>query len=721
MKSSLAPMLPFDTALDARTVRWFSPQGCVVRQGTEWLVYVGGALVGQFSKRETGVRNVLLVQLSRDARMHLGKLAAAFELTEESLRLIRRQFESEGLEAIWQRHRGGSETKITPRIRKMLDKVFAEGLPASEVQTRLRGRLALRTVQREYAAWRATREPEQGTTAAAEPRPAQLSMAAAANDAEAEVEQPAADEGTAEDEDSTIRPAAVRGTSVVQHVGAWLLIAMAHRHGLHERAEAVCESRVRAGSLRIALDAVIGSLAVGQHCVEGVRRLATPSSPDLLRTTRMPSASWVRHALGSFSARLGGLRLHAAMAATYAQDAAANAGDEPIVFYIDNHLRPYTGKHVIRKGWRMQDKHVVAGVSDYYIHDQDGRFIGRVAAPHHGSITQFLTPFAQLLQQMVGPDQRILLAFDRAGSFPKQLAELRIQGFEFVTYERRPYPMLAASVFTEQLELDDETVWVAEAPQRNLRSGRGRVRRIAVRKDDGAQISILATSSQSAAWLVGVMKGRWVQENAFKHGVERWGINQLDGRAVEPYPPHTLIPNPARRRLDVALRAARAREGNALRELANLPEGDAKRIRFEQQLTEARAAQQELELQRPSVPEHAPVCETELADTLVRHTDEYKITIDTIRIVCANAETDLAGELAPHLAKPTEAKKVLANIFAAPGRVRVTDDTIAVTLMPAANGSELDAIKALCGVVNGWALTLPGDTTSRRLRFQPQV
>jgi hypothetical protein len=30
------------------------------------------------------------------------------------------------------------------------------------------------------------------------------------------------------------------------------------------------------------------------------------------------------------------------------------------------------------------------------------------------------------------------------------------------------------------------------------------------------------------------MRGRWRQENGFKHGVERWGINQLDRRSTEP-------------------------------------------------------------------------------------------------------------------------------------------------------------------------------------------
>jgi hypothetical protein len=695
-----------------------------VRQGQERLVYIGGALVSTFSTSQSGLRNVLLVQLGSDPKAHLGKLAEAFGVTAETLRQLQRLYEKAGLEAVWKRHRGGSESKVTPQLRAKLEGMFDEGFSAHDAHGQLRGnqKVGLRTVQSERANWRAKKSSETPREQAGETGQETLCLAAAANDVEMSETpaRPAAEERTAAEQDATIGAAPVRGAAMVQHLGTWLMMAMVHRLGLYARAGAFAEDRVNVGALRIALDAVIAALALGQRCVEGARRLATHSAPVLLRATRAPSASWVRTTLGLFSQWLGGMRLHAAMAGEYARAACAAETDMPVVFYVDNHLRPYTGQEVIRKGWRMQDKHVVAGVTDYYVHDVDGRPVLRIAAPHHGSLTEFLTPIAQTLRELLSQNQRILLAFDRAGSFPKQMAELREQGFEFVTYERRPYPMLAPTEFTETMDLDDETVQLAEGPQHNLRSQRGRVRRIAIRKKDGAQINLLAISSQSAAWLVGVMKGRWNQENAFKHGVERWGINQLDGRTVEPYPPDAIIPNPARRRLDLALRAARTREGEALRELSHLPDGHRKREQFEQQLLEARAEQADIEQLRPSVPPRAPLCETELANTLVRHTDEYKLTLDTVRIACANAEADLTGELRPHLANPAEAKKVLANLFAAPGRVRITDDAIVVTLIPAANRREQTALVRLLAKVNAWMLTLPGDTRRRPLRFQPQ-
>jgi len=46
-----------------------------------------------------------------------------------------------------------------------------------------------------------------------------------------------------------------------------------------------------------------------------------------------------------------------------------------------------------------------------------------------------------------------VLIFDRGGAFPEAMAELRNLGAEFITYERPPYPMLAPTEFTEELQL----------------------------------------------------------------------------------------------------------------------------------------------------------------------------------------------------------------------------------------------------------------------------
>jgi len=468
------------------------------------------------------------------------------------------------------------------------------------------------------------------------------------------------------------------------------------------------------------IPAAAEALGIGQRCVEGVRRLEASGGGVLLRAKRVPSESWTRRVLKKYVEEASAPYAHLAMTQNYLELAAARSKGAT-VFYVDNHLRPYTGKHTIRKGWRMQDKRVLPGNMDYYVHDEDGRPVYRIAVPSNDSLTAWLTPVLQVLSAALGESQRILVAFDRAGAFPEQLAELRDEGFEFVTYERRPYQRLAGSAFVESVTVDGERYGVHESRLANLGKGRGRVRRIALLTPEGYQINLLAMSEEKKERLIEVMLGRWIQENAFKHGNERWGINQLDQRRVEAYPPDAVIPNPARRRADNALRLARHREGDMRNQLARMKADHPRRAKVEQDLAEALAAQHELEAQRPHLPKHAPLKETELKDKLVYHPGDYKTLIDTIRIACANAESELAVVLADHLRRPTEAKKVLANLFAAPGQVRVNGKSITVVLEPTGNHSEQEAVAKLFQEVNRWKLTLPGDPQGRPLQFRSQM
>lgn len=712
--------LPLNESPSQYEVRRFSSDGTVVVRGTSAGVFIGGTLIGTFDELadDRGQRNILVVTLAKSGQIHLGRLAEAFGIGDEYLRLLRRKEEESGLGALIG-PRQGKVSKVTPKIRAAWIAMFEAGrmpIDAFREQPR-KDRRVYSTVWHVHEQWKQERDARPVAalpTEAPAPSPeGQLTLwsTAIADDVECD-DQITPDEGDADIVPMTAQP--VRGGKLVQHVGSWILLALAGELGLHEEAQRAFEDRHRDG-LRIALDAVICALAIRQFVVEGVRRLATPTGPMLLRAKRVPTASGVRKLLGRLLRQTdGGATLDARMAERFV--ASARSDDGPAVFYVDNHLRPYTGKQVVRKGWRMQDRRVLPGTSDYYVHDEEGRPVFRVSVTSHDSLTAWLVPLARRIRDALGDGERVLLAFDRAGAFAEPLANLRDADVDFVTYERKPYPELPTTAFTATT-IAGENVGLHESRLRNLGAGRGRIRRIAVRTEDGRQVNFLAVSKLPAERLVEILWHRWRQENGFKHGVERWGINQLDGRSVEPYPPGTIIPNPLRRRLDRALRLARVAEGDARRELARLPHRDDRRAVAEQDLAESLERQHELEAARPWIPTHAPVEETELAGKLVRHDGNLKVIIDVIRVVCANAEADLAALIAPHMQRPREAKKLIANIFAAPGTVAITDHAVHVRLAPAANRSERDAIQHLFNALNQRGLILPSDPKRLPLRF----
>ena len=89
MPTPVQPSLPGLSQPAEHCARWFSTQGCVVREGEVCSVFVGGLLLGRYSKEELGPRNVLLCLLSQDRAMHKGRLAEAFDVSVEMLRLLR--------------------------------------------------------------------------------------------------------------------------------------------------------------------------------------------------------------------------------------------------------------------------------------------------------------------------------------------------------------------------------------------------------------------------------------------------------------------------------------------------------------------------------------------------------------------------------------------------------------------------------------------------------
>lgn len=725
-----AGILPGVPAEADVNLRYFAVDGCVDHSDEPRAVYVGGKLIGTFTDEQPIERDLLIVAVCQERRVRAGRVAEAFGVSTETVRRVRRRFEAGGVKAMAKSHRRGRPRRRTPQLEQRLVELFEAGASISEAHRRIRKQVSRTVVAQIRKRWSRERtaaprrEPAPPPPAATLPVVTEREMTYEAEPLEEELP-------TTEEFELELEQAVAKGGRQVQHLGSWIMLAMVNALGLYAtaerlRAKAATKQRkagkrfIGRATLRAALDAVAVALSIGKRCVEGVRWLATPSGATLLRRAAPMSATWTRRVLGRFaSPQDTAVEFHWQQAMCLL--ATATESDERAVFFVDNHQRPYTGQQTIRKGWRMQDKRARPGSTDFYVHDEHGCPLLRMDDPANGALTDWLHPVARLLRDALGGETKVLMAFDRAGAFAAPMASLRDDGLEFVTYERAPYALVPQSVFKRKrwIEIGRKRVRFVEPSRKNLGKGRGRVRRIHVQTPDGTQLNVLAVSEAPAEQLVTVLLSRWAcQENQFKHENERWGINQLDGRAVEPYPADEVIPNPARRRLDRELKVARAVEGAALRKLARLADQDPRCDAYKQDVEHARQLQDELETLRPAVPTHAPVSETELADKLVLHPGQYKMVIDTLRIALANAESDLAAWLGPELPRATEAKKALAKLLDSPGSIRLNRRTITVALEPAGTSAELHAFDSLLGRLNALALHLPGDPSGRSLRFK---
>jgi hypothetical protein len=716
---------------------WFASDACVERLPDETRIFVGGYIVAQFDAKDTVSRNLLLVGLGQEKRFKKINIASSLGLTDERVLQIRRAYEAGGVEALLPKPRSGRPPRMSSELRGQIFDKFAAGESPKAVFDTLgpAANVSLRTIERMRVSWlNGAGQPHAETSLPAPvvlvPAQQELPLSGSSKtDSHAQAESiiedrpvPVGESETQSESDApdnnVIPEAPVQSARHVLNAGCLLLIASVFSLGLHASVLSGWNTTQRNRSrLREILDALISALGIGQRCVEGVRRLEHPTGTALLRAENVPSESGTRLLVKEYLKDVGGCDALLKMMSFYLQRGRLEE-DAPAVFYVDNHMRPYTGKLKLQKGWRMQDKRVRPGTCDYYVHDEDGRPLFRVDVPMHNSLGDWLRPIAALLRENLGPNQRILLAFDRGGAFPAHLLPLCENGIEFVTYERAPYQLMAKELFVETVELEDETLLAFE--EQALLGDKGeQVRRIALRTQDERQVNVIAASSLPMSRLVEIITGRWVQENGFKHENERWGGNQLDCRKAVKYDPHHIIVNPARKRLEQALLISRDREGTVRRHLARAK--GQKRDALKAELNELLAQQKNLETERKTTPRYSYLKDTELSDKLVYIDTHYKAFLDTIRIACINAESDLADLLKPHLPKPREAKMVLQNIFKSPGHIRVHDDRIDLTLSMVGNHNEKLAAQAFASALNNLNLSLPGDPMNRPLKCRFQI
>ena len=489
---------------------WFGLGGCVEkRDDASFAVYVRGEMLGVFDAEDVASRDVLIAVVLQDNRRVREEVARAFRVSPATVGRVVTRHKRGGFRAV--ADTGHVWTVRTPKLEQRLAELFEQGYGPRRAHRVVAKLASYGTVQSLHARWLADRAERRANEAAPVAQPGLSLLVPAGSPAEAAPGEPAVTTGAevktdrapavpeqaapvAQPELSLLvpadRPAEITpvepatatvvqtesgrapavpgqattpargeltleevtplGQGVVQHLGSWMVLGMLNALGIYELAEGCRGEEVSSPSLRVAMDAVAIALAIGQKCVEGVRRIETPSAGTLLRWLGGVSASWVRWVLHSF-ADAGSVAFQATVASRLL--VRSTGGENSCFLYVDNHLRPYTGQHRIRYGWRMQNKRAVPGTSDFYIHDEMGCPLWRVSTPAHDSLCAWLKPVVDFARKSLGEKVRPVLIFDRGGAFPEAMAELRDAQADFVTYERRPFPELGATEFTESLSI----------------------------------------------------------------------------------------------------------------------------------------------------------------------------------------------------------------------------------------------------------------------------
>ena len=458
------------------------------------------------------------------------------------------------------------------------------------------------------------------------------------------------------------------------------------------------------------------AFALGASSAEGTKHLIPAQAGILAGIGRLPDPRTLRPRLAAIADRCDPLALQRQLAA------AMLAADAPglHVYYVDDHFVPYEGAKPVPKGWNTKRRHAQPGRADTMVTDYQGRAVAFATGEPSGLSATLPGVLAQL-RQVLGEQAKILLGFDRGGSYPVTFRAIRDARADWVTWRRGPLAPVTAAPRrywaargdgkpAEVLCLADETVKIKDY---------GQARQITLFEDGAPVLQVLTSDTAApAAALLAWLRCRWRIENLFKYLEAHYGIHWLCDYRAETQDDDHLIANPERKAARARLREAEAALAAAERELAALltsPELSAaaknKAIPpAEKKITKARDAVTAAKAALKPIPAKLPASQvTPGAQKAILATRRRSLQM-VLRLLAAAAEHWLGNRLNDYLRDPDEYRAITRHLLHLGGTITSTPRVITVTLDPPAAPRIARALALLIEEINATPPRMPGDT-----------
>src|SRR5262252_8518296 len=384
----------------------------------------------------------------------------------------------------------------------------------------------------------------------------------------------------------------------------------------------------------------------------------------LLGLDRAPEVKTLRRRLTRLAARHCAEQLGAELARRRVNQRGHLMG----FLYVDGHVRAYHGQRAISSNAYVTRRHLaMPACTDYWVNDSSGDPLLVITGEVDAALTKAMPRLLREVRELVG-DRKVTIVFDRGGWSPQLFAEMIKSGFDVLTYRKGHCRRINERRFVRRrAKLDGRLVeyLLHDQPVRFLK-GKLRVRQVTRLCDGGHQTNVITSRWDLSDIEVAYrMFDRWRQENYFKYMREEFLLDALVDYQIEPEDPTRAIPNPERRALDKAIRAARADLAKLEREYGTAAANNAEQRRptmrgfkiahgrLGKQLRTARARVARLFEQRRDVAKRVEV--RDLSErAVVKLATERKHLTDIIKMVAYQAESDLVMLLMllrPHYAR----------------------------------------------------------------------
>jgi transposase len=502
------------------------------------------------------------------------------------------------------------------------------------------------------------------------------------------------------------------GVTESAYAGAMLLHGFLDRAGGATVLGALSSSSARRyEASSVMLGATFG-FALGADSAEGIKHLLAIDAGAAIGLSRFPHLRTLRPRLASLAEAIDPLGLQCSLAA------AMLAADEtpPQLFFVDDHFVAYSGAAPVQKGWNTRRRHAEPGRDDTVIVDDSWRAICFSSGPPSGLSATMFGPLEQL-RSIIG-ERRVMIGFDRGGSYPKVFAELQERGFDFVSYRRAPLSEPLAERTRSWTIVEGKRSYMSVADETVTLEGCGSVRQISVYERGGLVLQILTSDmDSSAAYLARRLVGRWCIENAFKYLEDHHGIHWLCDYQMEISADTTKVANPERVKARAGLAAAKAALTEAQLAIGttatdagdDLAATNAELARLAGEIAERRAA---LDLAKEHLkPIPAKLARNELDPTAKRAVSRlsHRALQMVCRLLAYNAELDLARNLNAYLEDNDEYRAITRNLLRQPGTIAYGPSSITVTLRAPDAPRIGKALGFLCDQLNADPPKMSGD------------
>ena len=503
------------------------------------------------------------------------------------------------------------------------------------------------------------------------------------------------------------------GTFTSRYAGVMLLHPFLDRVGAAGVLSQACDRSPRRYDDLGVLTATCLSFALGTATVEASKHLVRAQLGPAAGITALPELRTLRPRLARLAQATDPLGLQRRLAAAMLGADAPGLG----LYFVDDHFVPYAGAKPVPKGYNTKRRHAQRGRDDTLVTDYHARAVCFASGDPSGLSVTLPGALAQL-REVLGPDAKIMLGFDRGGSYPVVFRACRDAGADWLTWRRGDLaPVTAAPVRSfrvgpagtcEAITLADEMVEI---------NGYGPARQLTLFEHDTPVLQILTSDlTAPAAALLAWLRCRWRIENAFKYLSAHHGIDALADYHADIDPDTTMITNPARVAARKRLAAAQAALADAERALAQLLASDQHHTVInaaipaaEARITAAHHAVAAAKTQRDTHPAKLPANHIDPDAKRARLRTHRRALQMVLRLLAYNAEHWLATQFNTYLQDPDEYRAITRNLLHLAGIITYTPQTITVVLDRPATPRLTRAVRLLLDEINTSPPRLPGD------------